>query len=183
MEVHKEILVCDKCALHEARTKAVPGSGFFNAPVMFVGEGPGRQEDLEGLPFVGAAGKYLGELLSSINLKREDVFITNVVKCRPPGNRDPLDEEKEICLPYLRRQVSLIKPAVICPLGNHALKTLVSKEMFISKVHGQIFKKGSYVFFTLYHPAAALYDQKLKKVFTEDFEKLGAFLQKYEYDK
>jgi DNA polymerase len=160
---------------------AVPGDGSFSAPIMFVGEGPGKQEDLQGLPFVGAAGKYLDELLSSLALRRGDIFITNVVKCRPPGNRDPLDQEKEQCLPYLRKQVSLIKPRIICSLGNHALKTLVNKEFFISQVHGQFFKKGSYFFFALYHPAAALYNPQLKKVFLEDFKKLETFLKRDEY--
>jgi len=181
-ELHGDISRCTRCDLHRMRTKAVPGDGSFSASIMFVGEGPGRHEDLQGLPFVGAAGKYLGELLASLSIGRQDVYITNVVKCRPPDNRDPLDHEKELCLPYLRKQVSLIKPRIICSLGNHALRTLVDRDLFISRVHGQFFRKGKYTFFALYHPAAALYNQQLKKIFVEDFEKLGAFLKSYEYN-
>src|SRR3989338_2730743 len=121
IEIAEQVKVCTKCGLCKARAKAVPGSGNPNADVMFIGEGPGKNEDLQGEPFVGAAGKFLEELLACINMKRQDVFITNVVKCRPPGNRDPEPEEVATCYPYLEKQVALIKPKLIVLLGRHAM--------------------------------------------------------------
>jgi DNA polymerase len=178
--LHSAIRKCTICPLSRSRTQAVPGDGSLEARIMFVGEGPGAQEDREGKPFVGAAGKFLNELLSRINLSRGDVFITNVVKCRPPENRDPLDTEKEACLPYLRKQVSLIKPLLICTLGNHAMRTLIDRDLFISQVHGKRFTKGKYTFTALYHPAAALYQQSLKETLIEDFLHLGEYIKEHE---
>ncbi|MDQ7822423.1 MAG: uracil-DNA glycosylase [Candidatus Eremiobacteraeota bacterium] len=177
LELHDAVRQCRKCPLSETRTYAVPGEGNLSARVMFVGEGPGAQEDSEGKPFVGAAGRLLGELLSSIGLTRGDVFITNVVKCRPPGNRDPLDEEIARCLPYLRKQVLLMKPLLLCTLGKHALRTLVDSNLSISAVHGKLFTKGNYRFFAMYHPAAALYQQKLKETLAGDFITLRKHLE------
>ncbi|MFP4498536.1 MAG: uracil-DNA glycosylase family protein, partial [Vulcanimicrobiota bacterium] len=128
-DMEEEIRKCTLCRLSENRTNAVPGDGNRCADFMFVGEGPGKQEDLQGIPFVGAAGKLLDELLDSINLKREDIYITNVVKCRPPNNRDPRPEEVEACIPYLRKQTKIIKPKVICTLGNTAGRKLVRPDM------------------------------------------------------
>jgi uracil-DNA glycosylase len=176
-EINSQVVSCIKCRLSESRTKAVPGSGSYTAEIMFVGEGPGKNEDLQGLPFVGAAGKFLDKLLESINIFRKDVYITNVVKCRPPNNRDPFQDEIEACLPYLRMQTNLIKPKVICTLGNAASRTLVKSDISISKTHGKFYRKKGIIFCTLYHPAAALYNQSLKDVLQEDFLKLGVFLE------
>jgi uracil-DNA glycosylase len=176
----RTIRACTKCPLHMTRATAVPGDGSSEARIMFVGEGPGSQEDREGIPFVGAAGRFLNELLAAIGLDRREVFITNVVKCRPPKNRDPEEGEKKACLPYLRRQVSLIRPAIICTLGNHALRTLVGGNPFISHVHGSFFTKGDYTFFATYHPAAALYNQKLKTTLLEDFAALRKHVKEHE---
>lgn len=173
----ERILVCPLCRLSLTRTNAVPGKGSRTAEIMFVGEGPGKQEDLKGFPFVGAAGKFLDELLSSINLSRDDVYITNVVKCRPPNNRDPKPDEIGACHPYLVEQIKIIKPKIICTLGNWASRTLVDPEISISKVHGDFVKKGEQYYCTLYHPAAALYNQSLKETLKEDFRKLGEFLK------
>lgn len=178
--LHNAIKECTLCPLSQSRTQTVPGDGSVHARIMFVGEGPGAQEDREGKPFVGAAGKFLNELLSSISLSRGDVFITNVVKCRPPGNRDPNDEEKASCLPYLRKQVALISPLLICTLGNHAMRTLIDKDLFISHVHGKRYAKGRFTFTALYHPAAALYNQSLRATLLEDFLHLGEYIKEHE---
>ncbi len=177
--LHNSIRKCTLCPLSRSRTQAVPGEGSSHARIMFVGEGPGAQEDREGKPFVGAAGKFLGELLSRISLSRSDVFITNVVKCRPPGNRDPQDEEKTSCLPYLRKQVALINPLLICTLGNHAMRTLIDRDLFISQVHGKRYTKGRFTFTALYHPAAALYNQSLRETLLEDFLQLGEYIKEH----
>src|SRR5205807_880478 len=123
--IHSEILECTKCELHKSRTNAVPGEGPYDAKIMFVGEGPGQNEDEQGRPFVGAAGKFLTELLESIGLKRSDVFITNIVKCRPPNNRAPRKSEIETCNPYLQSQIRLINPRILCALGTPAINTLI----------------------------------------------------------
>lgn len=167
-KIAEEIRGCKKCRLWENRTNTVPGSGSSTASVMFIGEGPGGQEDKTGIPFTGAAGNFLNELLASAGIRRDDIFITNVVKCRPPNNRDPQDDEKQICLPYLRRQVSIIRPRMICTLGRHALMTLVSPNLSISRVHGKVFKKKNFYFLALYHPAAALYNPQLKETLKQD---------------
>jgi uracil-DNA glycosylase len=177
-ETVEQIKTCPKCRLSETRTHAVPGDGSWNAEIMFVGEGPGKNEDLNGLPFVGAAGKLLDQLLESIGLKREDVYITNIVKCWPPGNRDPKPDEVEACIPYLRTQTRLMKPKVICTLGRVAGKTIVKEDLVISRDHGKLFRKKGIVFMTLYHPAAALYNQSLKETLFNDFQILGEYLRK-----
>lgn len=144
--------------------------------VMFVGEGPGEQEDLQGRPFVGAAGKLLTELLQSINLRREDVFITNVVKCRPPNNRPPRKDESAACRLYLERQIALICPKVICPMGNSAIRGFLDSDESVTALHGIPFEKDSVTYFPMYHPAAALYTFSLKKVMEDDFKKLRGLL-------
>ncbi len=175
-EISESIKNCTKCPLFKTRKIPVPGEGSLNADIVFVGEGPGRQEDLTGHPFVGAAGKFLDELLAHIGLQRSDVFIGNVVKCRPPGNRVPLPTEVEACKPYLIAQIAIIQPKVICTLGNTPLKTLVAPELNIGRVHGRIFEKGGFTFFPMYHPAAALYHNALRDTLMEDFSKLRDLL-------
>lgn len=177
-EIACRVKICKSCILYRGRTQAVPGDGSAKATLMFVGEAPGVSEDREGLPFVGAAGKLLSELLGGIGLCREEVFITNVVKCRPPGNRDPREEEIEKCLPFLRRQVALIRPALICSLGNHALRTLVDGSLSITQAHGRFFEKDGFTFYATYHPAAALYNQRLRSVLEKDFARLGERLRR-----
>lgn len=162
---------CTKCRLHENRTNAVPGEGASDADVMLIGEGPGEQEDEQGRPFVGRAGDLLNDLLEEVGLDREEVFITNVVKCRPPGNRDPKKDEIETCHPYLKRQIELISPSVIGTLGNHATETLVG-EKGISKIHGKEFSFEGTMLIPLYHPAAGLYNPNLKPEMKEDLEEL-----------
>ena len=171
-KVVSEVLVCTKCRLCKTRKHAVPGEGTASVKVMFVGEGPGEQEDLQGRPFVGAAGKLLTELLQSINLRREDVFITNVVKCRPPNNRPPRKDESAACRLYLERQLALIRPKVICPMGNSAIRAFLDSDESVTTLHGIPFEKDSVTYFPMYHPAAALYTFSLKKVMEDDFEKL-----------
>jgi DNA polymerase len=164
------------CPLSE-KANPVFGEGDAKATIMFIGEAPGEQEDKTGRPFVGAAGKFLDELLTSIHLKREDVYITNVVKYRPPENRDPTDLEKEQCMPWLKLQISLIKPRVIVPLGRHALGHFLSKTT-ISDAHGKAYKlTDSATIFPIYHPAAALHNGGLRQALYDDFKALGEFLK------
>ena len=173
-----EVKICTKCDLHKSRTIAVPGDGSTNTPLLFIGEAPGKQEDLEGRPFVGAAGRLLSQLLSSVGLSREGIYITNIVKCRPPENRPPHTKEIVACSNYLERQMKLIKPKIICPMGNIALRSLLRKDTSISKAHGQPFPYAeSHLIFPLYHPAAALYVAKLRTVLEEDFQKLSKLLE------
>jgi uracil-DNA glycosylase len=176
--LHSEILVCTKCELSKVRTNAVPGEGPDNARIMFVGEGPGQNEDEQGRPFVGAAGKFLTELIESIGLKRTDVFITNIVKCRPPNNRAPRRPEVEACNPYLQSQIGLIKPRIICPLGTPAIVTLIGDEYSASRSHGKPVTKGDHTILPMYHPAAALYDASLKETIFRDFQILKELLGK-----
>lgn len=178
--VHSEIITCTKCELHKERKNAVPGEGPIDAKIMFVGEGPGQNEDEQGRPFVGAAGKFLTELLNSIELKRSDVFITNIVKCRPPNNRAPRKSEIEACNPYLRSQIRLINPRIICALGTPAITTLMGDEYSASRFHGKPVIKGGVTILAMYHPAAALYDASLKETILNDFRILKQFLNKQE---
>jgi len=173
-EFHKSIKNCTKCVLSESRKQVVPGAGNNKANIMFIGEAPGKKEDEQGIPFVGAAGKFLDEMLKSINLNREDVFIANTVKCRPPKNRDPQDIEIQTCLPYLKKQIAIIKPKVIVTLGRFSLN-LFFPEVQISKVHGKILKKDSLCILSLYHPAAALYNGAMRDVHFKDFSVLRQF--------
>lgn len=177
-----EIKNCQKCRLCRGRTNAVPGDGSYKAEILFIGEGPGREEDLQGKPFVGAAGKLLTELIESIGMKREEVFIANVVKCRPPENRDPLPEEIKACYPYLEAQIKLIKPKLIVTLGRHSMGRFLPG-LKISDVHGQPKRANGLwqerqVYLPLYHPAVALYDPKKKEVLFDDFKKIPLILAK-----
>ncbi|MHB2016363.1 MAG: uracil-DNA glycosylase [Candidatus Xenobia bacterium] len=176
-DLNSRIRACTRCRLCNTRTQAVPGFGDVKARLMFVGEAPGATEDRDGVPFVGAAGQFLTELLTSIGIAREEVFIANVLKCRPPNNRDPLEHEIEQCLPWLRRQVAWIKPQIVCTLGRFAMHALVDPALVITQAHGQFYKKGDYNFFVTYHPAAALYRPPLKEDMRRDFLRLGTWLQ------
>jgi DNA polymerase len=177
--------MCDThaCPLRDVRTKLVFGAGNANADLMFVGEAPGANEDKQGLPFVGRAGQLLNELLSEIGIQRSDVFITNVICCRPPGNRDPLPEEIEACKPYLYKKIELIEPKVICTLGNFATKLLTGNPSGITKVHGRPQQRevGDRVLqlFPIFHPAAALRTDSIKQLLREDFAKLPALLAEH----
>jgi len=181
VELFREVSGCARCPLHSGRTKVVFGAGNADADLMFVGEAPGQQEDLQGLPFVGRAGKLLDQLLQEVGLERSDVFITNVLKSRPPGNRDPQPEEIDACKPYLHRQVELIEPKVICTLGNFATKLLTRSQRGITGVHGrpQVHELGGRAVrvFPLYHPAAALRSTKTLEELREDFQRLPALLE------
>ncbi|GBC98532.1 hypothetical protein HRbin17_01045 [bacterium HR17] len=175
--LHQQILVCTQCPLHKGRTHAVPGEGNPNAKVMFIGEAPGEQEDAQGRPFVGPAGRFLNELLALAGLSRDEVFITNVVKCRPPNNRTPTNDEILACHPYLEAQIALIRPSVVCLLGSAALKAMLPElKATVTQVHGQPFVKSGIVFVPLLHPAAALHQPKWKDVLRQDMLKLKALL-------
>jgi DNA polymerase len=171
----KEISICTRCPLAQGRTKAVPGDGPESASIMFVGEGPGFHEDQQGRPFVGAAGQFLTELLQSIGLQREEVYITNVVKCRPPGNRDPQPEEIEACCSYLDRQIAILRPKVIVTLGRYSMARAFPNEK-ISAIHGKPRKVGDVIYVPMFHPAAALHQPSLRKTVEEDFAKLPKIL-------
>ena len=174
--ISSEVISCSKCRLCETRRNAVPGEGSSTTKVVFVGEAPGEQEDNQGRPFVGAAGKLLTELLRSIDLRREEVFITNVVKCRPPINRPPRKDELAACRGYLDRQLGLIHPRAVCPLGNSAIRALLNSNESVTELHGVPFEKDGVTYFPMYHPAAALYTFTLRKVMEEDFRKLRVVL-------
>jgi len=187
-KIADQIRGCVKCPLWKGRKKAVPGEGNIDAKVVFVGEGPGYWEDVKGLPFVGAAGKVLDGLLESIGLRREMVFITNVVKCRPPGNRDPKPDEIEICTSlYLDRQIRLIQPTVVVCLGKHSTRYVLSRVGFervasITEFHGKSYKVSflglSLVVVPMYHPASVLHDPKYRDALESDFELLRKLLRK-----
>jgi DNA polymerase len=182
VDLFKEVSACTKCALHETRTKTVFGAGNADAELMFVGEAPGAEEDRQGLPFVGRAGQLLNELLVEIGLSREQVFIANVLKSRPPGNRDPQPLEIQACEPYLWEQVRLIEPRVVCTLGNFATKLLTGSPTGITKVRGepQVHELGGRTVYLLplFHPAAALRTPSVKQQLREDFATIPALLGK-----
>ncbi len=178
-EVAAEVSTCARCDLCKSRTRAVPGEGNPQAKILFIGEGPGFHEDKQGRPFVGPSGQLLQELLKSINLKREDVFITNVVKCRPPDNRDPLPAEIDACNDYLDRQIAAIQPLVIVTLGRHSMAKFFSGEK-ISAIHGRPRKKDGYICIPMFHPAAALRTESYKIALREDFKKIPVALAEAE---
>jgi len=177
--LYEEIKHCTKCRLHQSRTNPVPGEGPENARIMFIGEAPGFHEDRQGRPFVGAAGQFLDELLASIGLKREEVYICNVIKCRPPGNRDPLKDEIEACAPYLDRQLEIIKPKLVVTLGRYSLAKFLPKAS-ISKVRGQPIKVGNIICYPVLHPAAALHQPKWREAIEEDFKRIPKILEELE---
>jgi DNA polymerase len=178
----EETSTCTRCALAQGRTQVVFGSGSPDADLMFVGEAPGFHEDQQGIPFVGQAGKLLDKLLGGIGLTRADVFVANVLKCRPPGNRDPLPEEIAACEPHLFRQIELIEPKLVATLGNFATKLLSGKPQGITRVHGyeQEVTLGArtVLLYPIYHPAAALYTPSMLKVLEEDFARIPALLER-----
>lgn len=176
LELYEQIRTCTKCDLANGRTNAVPGEGPADAEIMFIGEAPGFHEDREGRPFVGAAGKYLDELLASIGMQREQVYICNVIKCRPPQNRDPLPEEMEACRPYLDRQIELINPRVILTISRFAMARWFPDKK-ISEIHGKPKRVGNRVIVPMYHPAAALHQPSLKRVLEEDFRRVPQILK------
>lgn len=176
-ELESRLQDCPRCRLAETRTKLVFGAGNPSADIVFIGEAPGHHEDQQGIPFIGAAGKLLDEMLiTALSLTRKEVYICNVNKCRPPNNRDPLPDEIAACHPYLVKQLELISPKVICTLGNFATRALLEKEVYISKVHGQLFELGAYKVFPSFHPAAALYATATKESLQADFDSLAKLL-------
>ena len=172
----EQISGCPKCALAKTRTNAVPGSGNPNADIVFIGEGPGFHEDQQGLPFVGAAGKFLDELLASINLRREDVYICNVIKCRAPDNRDPLPNEIDACTPWLTQQLDVLKPRMIVTLGRFSMSRYFPGAT-IGRIHGQAKRIDGVLVVPMYHPAAALHQASLRQTIMEDFQKLPDLLE------
>ncbi len=179
--LEEKIKSCRKCHLRETCLNVVPGEGNVNAEIMFIGEGPGENEDKQGRPFVGAAGKFLDEMIAMIGKKRGEVFITNILKCRPPGNRDPMPEEVEACWLWLLEQIKMIRPKLIVLLGRHAMERFLPNQK-ISKIHGQAMRRefegiGKQVFYVLYHPAAALYQGSLRQVLISDFKKIPKVLE------
>ncbi len=184
-EIEREIKNCKRCELWKTKTNYVPGEGNPKAKIVFVGEAPGREEDKQGRPFVGNAGKYLTEVMQKFGLKREDVYITNVLKCRPPNNRDPKPEEVEACKPFLIKQLEAIKPDVIVCLGRHSAGVIFDlfglKFPGISRVRGKIFEVGKWgknvKIIAIYHPAAVLYRPQLKEDFENDFKKIVELLK------
>jgi uracil-DNA glycosylase family 4 len=176
-----EMKACSKCALRNGCIQVVPGNGNAAAQIMFIGEGPGKKEDELGIPFVGAAGKFLDEMLTVINLKREDVYIANTVKCRPPENRDPLPEEKAMCWSWLLDQIRIIQPKLIVTLGKHSMEIFLPT-FKISEIHGSALRReipeiGKQIIFALYHPAAALYNGSMREVLIKDFKKIPKVLE------
>jgi len=185
-QLNKKMLSCSQCVLRGTCKTVVPGEGPADAEIMFIGEGPGQKEDELGRPFVGAAGKFLEEMLISINLKREEVYIANVVKCRPPQNRDPLPEEAAACWPWLLEQIKIIQPKLIVTLGRHSMERFLPGQK-ISQVHGKAMRReipgiGKQVFYTLYHPAAALYNGSMREVLIKDFQRIPKVIDKIKKD-
>ena len=176
--LYNECNKCEKCALGKTKTNCVFGTGNQNADLLFVGEAPGEQEDKTGVPFVGRAGKLLDQFLFAVDIPRESVYIANILKCRPPKNRDPLPEEEEACIDYLRRQVRLIKPKVIVCLGRISAMKLIKPDFKITKEHGEWFQKGNFLITAVYHPAALLRDPRKKEEMLEDMKKIKAMLDK-----
>ncbi len=175
-QIRADVASCRRCPLCEGRTNTVFGTGNPTARVLIVGEAPGKNEDLQGEPFVGAAGKYLNELLGIAGLAREEVFIANVLKCRPPGNRDPRPEEIQTCTPFLREQTRTINPEFIVTLGNFSTKFILKTEVGITRLHGTLQQAGRFKVFPIFHPAAALYDSKKREALENDFATLGELL-------
>ena len=176
-ELRAQVESCHACPLADSRTQTVFGDGNPNARVLIVGEAPGKNEDLQGVPFVGKAGQSLNELLKIAGLTREDVFIANVLKCRPPGNRDPRPEEIQVCTPFLREQTRTINPEFIVTLGNFATKFILKTDVGITRMHGHLQMAGRFKVFPIYHPAAAIYDHSKMEALENDFATLGQLLK------
>jgi len=169
--IKQEVINCTKCELCKTRTNSVPGKGNFQSDVIFVGEAPGRNEDEKGEPFVGIAGKKLSDALEEAGISREEVYITNIVKCRPPNNRVPNTVERETCKDYIRQEISIIKPKIICILGNTAFNSMLGGSE-ITKFRGKVVRKNDQLYFLTVHPAATIYNQKLITTLNKDIKKL-----------
>jgi uracil-DNA glycosylase family 4 len=176
-ELYGQIALCQKCEIAKSRTKVVPGEGAEDADIMFIGEAPGWHEDQQGRPFVGPAGQFLDKLLASINLNRQQVYIANVIKCRPTNNRDPLPTEMQNCRPWLNRQIEIIKPKMIVTLGRYSMAMYFPGKS-ISKIHGTAQKHDDVIYYAMYHPAAALHQQSLKQAIEADMLKIPEILAK-----
>ena len=175
-ELYEEISVCQRCELAKGRTHTVPGEGPENAEIMFIGEAPGFHEDRQGRPFVGAAGRFLEELLASIGLTRDEVYICNVIKCRPPGNRDPLSVEMAACKPFLDKQIELVQPKLIVTLGRYSMARYFPNAQ-ITRIHGQPKRIGGRIYYPMFHPAAALHQPEWRSVVKEDMLKIPQILK------
>lgn len=182
-ELRVQVESCRRCPLCDGRTQTVFGVGNPHARVMFIGEAPGKNEDLQGEPFVGAAGHYLNELLGCAGLRREDVFIANVLKCRPPGNRDPRPEEIQTCTPYLREQTRTIDPEVLVTLGKFSTQFVLKTQVGITRLHGRVQRAGKFLVFPIFYPAAALYDGAKREALENDFVTLGQLLHQLDEQK
>ena len=182
-ELRVQVESCRRCPLCDGRTQTVFGVGNPHARVMFIGEAPGINEDLQGEPFVGAAGHYLNELLGCAGLRREDVFIANVLKCRPPGNRDPRPEEIQTCTPFLREQTRTIDPEVLVTLGKFSTQFVLKTQVGITRLHGRVQRAGKFLVFPIFHPAAALYDGAKREALENDFVTLGQLLHQLDEQK
>lgn len=174
-ELNKEVVLCRECELSRTRTSVVPGEGAEDADIMFIGEAPGWHEDQQGRPFVGAAGKFLDELLASVNLSRETVYIANVIKCRPPSNRDPQPDEITACRKWLDRQIETIRPKMIVTLGRFSMGMFFPGKT-ISKIHGTSMNRDGVIYLAMYHPAAALHQQKLRQTILDDMQQIPTLL-------
>ncbi len=182
-DLRVQVESCRRCPLCDGRTQTVFGVGNPHARVMFIGEAPGKNEDLQGEPFVGAAGHYLNELLGCAGLRREDVFIANVLKCRPPGNRDPRPEEIQTCTPFLREQTRTIDPEVLVTLGKFSTQFVLKTQVGITRLHGRVQRAGKFLVFPIFHPAAALYDGAKREAMENDFVTLGQLLHQLDEQK
>ena len=182
-ELRVQVESCRRCPLCDGRTQTVFGVGNPHARVMFIGEAPGKNEDLQGEPFVGAAGHYLNELLGCAGLRREDVFIANVLKCRPPGNRDPRPEEIQTCTPFLREQTRTIDPEVLVTLCKFSTQFVLKTQVGITRLHGRVQRAGKFLVFPIFHPAAALYDGAKREALENDFVTLGQLLHQLDEHK
>jgi uracil-DNA glycosylase family 4 len=178
-ELYQQIELCQKCEIAKFRTNVVPGEGAEDAAIMFIGEAPGWHEDQQGRPFVGPAGQYLDKLLASINLSRQQVYIANVIKCRPSSNRDPLPTEIANCRPWLDKQIEIIKPKMIVTLGRYSMARYFPGKA-ISKIHGTAVRRDDVIYFAMYHPAAALHQQSLRQAIEADMLKIPALLAEAE---
>jgi uracil-DNA glycosylase len=177
LAVAKRIAECERCKYYPDQNP-VPGEGNPDAQIMFIGEAPGAKENETGRPFVGAAGKFLEEMLNSIGLERQDVFIANIIKYQPPGNRDPLPEEIRFQLPFLLKQIAIIKPKLICFLGRHSMSAFLSDQGTISQIHGRLIRKDNQWYLPLYHPAAALYNGGMRQTLLDDFQKIPEYMDR-----
>lgn len=176
-DLRKTVVSCTSCGLSKSRTNAVPGSGSIKTGVVFIGEAPGRTEDIQGMPFVGTAGKILSEALLYAGFMREDVYITNIVKCRPPDNRRPNKQEMDSCNGYLQKELEIIQPKIVCILGNTAFSSLLNGNA-ITKNRGKIIKRNDQLYFVTIHPAAIIYNQDLRQVLKDDLKTLSGILDK-----